>query len=124
MELPAGGTFRDGEGVVRKKMRLRWWIDPKDATLQDIALQPGVDFSDEPVPESVRSRKFYGENERPVFFGHYWLKGEPALIRKNVCCLDYSIGSFYGHGRMVAYRFDGEQTLDARKFVWVEGPSV
>lgn len=124
MELPAGGTFRDGEGVVRKKMRLRWWIDPKNATLQDIALQPGVDFSDEPVPEPIRSRKFYGENERPVFFGHYWLKGEPALIRKNVCCLDYSIGSFYGHGRMVAYRFDGEQTLDARKFVWVEGPSV
>ena len=78
-----------------------------------MALQPGVEFSDEPVPESIRSRKFYGENERPVFFGHYWLKGEPALIRKNVCCLDYSIGSFYGHGRMVAYRFDGEQSLDA-----------
>ena len=56
-----------------------------------------------------------------MFFGHYWLKGEPALIRKNVCCLDYSIGSFLGHGRMVAYRFDGEPELDARKFVWVEG---
>ena len=124
MELPQGQTFQDGEGVVRKKMRLRWWIDPKNATLQDIALQPGVEFKALELPEQVRQRRFYGEGERPVFFGHYWLKGLPALIRKNVCCLDYSIGSFLGNGRMVAYRFDGEQVLDESKFVFVESSSL
>ena len=124
MPLPQGQTFQDGEGVVRKKMRLRWWIDPKNATLRDIALQPGVEFSPSELPELVRRRRFYGEEERPVFFGHYWLKGLPALIRKNVCCLDYSIGAFHGGGRLVAYRFDGEQELDARKFVWVESSSL
>ena len=44
------------------------------------------DFKDIPDPEAIKIynqhlRKFYGENERPVFFGHYWLTGVPKLIR-------------------------------------------
>ena len=120
MPLPEGMTFRDGEGVVRKKVRLRWWIDPKNATLRDIALQPGVDFKALELPKQVRCRRFYGENERPTFFGHYWLTGTPTLIRSNVCCLDYSVAGFRGDGRLAAYRFDGEQVLDTSKFVFVE----
>ena len=42
------------------------------------------------------------------------------LIRDNVCCLDFSVAGYRGNGRLVAYRFDGEQRLDERKFVWVE----
>ena len=62
----------------------------------------------------------YGRSERPVFFGHYWLTGLPKLIRGNVCCLDFSVAGYRGDGRLAAYRFDGEQTLDESKFVWVE----
>ena len=120
MDLPEGLTFQDAEGVRRKRTRLRWWIDPKNANLQEINFQPGVELPPLEIPQDVRDRDFYGENERPVFFGHYWLTGLPELIRDNVCCLDYSVAGYRGDGRLVAYRFDGEQKLDASKFVWVD----
>jgi hypothetical protein len=52
----------------------------------------------------------------PVFFGHYWLRGNPMLYRGNICCLDYRIAK---KGHLAAYRFDGESVLDAVKFVYV-----
>ena len=120
MDLPDGITFRDGENVLRKRARIRWWIDPKNRTLRELAFQPGVELPACDAPAEVCSHDFYGEAERPVFFGHYWLTGLPQLIRHNVCCLDYSVAGYRGDGRLVAYRFDGEQKLDESKFVWVE----
>ena len=120
MDLPEGLTFQDAERVRRKRTRLRWWIDPKNANLQEINFQPGVELPPLEIPQEIHERDFYGENERPVFFGHYWLTGLPELIRDNVCCLDYSVAGYRGDGRLVAYRFDGEQKLDASKFVWVD----
>ena len=120
MNLPAGITFRDGENVLRKRARLKWWIDPKGSSLRELAFQPGVELPACDAPAEVSGHGYYGENERPVFFGHYWLTGLPKLIRDNVCCLDYSVAGYRGDGRLVAYRFDGEQKLDERKFVWVE----
>ena len=120
MDLPNGITFCDAEGVRRKRTRLRWWIDPNNVTLQEISFQPGVELPAVDVPAEVHERDFYGEDERPVFFGHYWLTGLPELIRDNVCCLDYSVAGYRGDGRLAAYRFDGEQKLDSSKFVWVD----
>ena len=120
LDLPAGITFRDSEGVLRKRTRLRWWVDPKNANLQELNFQPGVELPAVEVPQEIHERDFYGVEERPVFFGHYWLTGLPELIRDNVCCLDYSVASYRGDGRLAAYRFDGEQKLDASKFVWVD----
>ncbi|WP_173474195.1 metallophosphoesterase [Fibrobacter succinogenes] len=119
LDLPDGLTFRDAEGVLRKRTRLRWWIDPKNANLQELSFQPGVELPLVEVPQEIHELDFYGENERPVFFGHYWLTGFPELIRDNVCCLDYSVAGYRGDGRLVAYRFDGEQKLDNQKFVSV-----
>ena len=119
LDLPDGLTFRDAEGVLRKRTRLRWWIDPKNANLQELSFQPGVELPLVEVPQEIHELDFYGENERPVFFGHYWLTGLPELIRDNVCCLDYSVAGYRGDGRLVAYRFDGEQKLDNQKFVSV-----
>ena len=124
MNLPEGLTFRDGEGVLRKRTRIRWWMNPKDANLQQLSFQPGVELPPCEVSREVHERDFYGENERPVFFGHYWLLGLPELIRNNVCCLDYSVAGYRGDGRLAAYRFDGEQKLDASKFVWVDAGTV
>ena len=120
MDLPEGITFRDGEGVLRKRARVKWWIDPKGTTMRELSFQPGVELPACDVPAEVLGRSFYGEKERPVFFGHYWLTGLPRLIRDNVCCLDFSVAGYRGDGRLVAYRFDGEQKLDESKFVWVE----
>lgn len=124
LKLPDGVTFRDGEGVLRKRTRLRWWLNPKGATLREISFQPGVDLPACEVAPEICNNGFYGEEERPVFFGHYWLTGLPELIRSNVCCLDYSVAGYRGDGRLVAYRFDGEQALDANKFVWVDAGTV
>lgn len=120
MELPNHQFFFDGENVKRFKTRLRWWVDPREATLQELSLQPGVTMPEGcDVASEVREHGFYEENERPVFFGHYWLTGEPRLIRSNVCCLDFSIARHAGGGHLACYRFDGEQILDESKFVWV-----
>jgi hypothetical protein len=58
----------------------------------------------------------YPSDAPPVFFGHYWLKGQPQLQAHNVCCLDYSVAK---GGELVCYRFDGESILSSLKFVSV-----
>ena len=121
IDLPSGLKFRDKDGNERTRTRVRWWVDPAKADFSAISLQElerSVGAS--PLPDESRNRFFYREDERPVFFGHYWLKGEPALLRPNVCCLDYSIASPENDGgRLACYRFDGEARLDESKFVWV-----
>jgi hypothetical protein len=52
----------------------------------------------------------------PIFFGHYWLKGTPMLLGPRHACLDWSVAK---GGRLCAYRFDGEQTLDPRNLIHV-----
>jgi hypothetical protein len=69
----------------------------------------------------LHSTNYYSETEKPVFFGHYWYEGHPELLRKNVCCLDYSIAN---NGRLVAYRFDGEKELVNEKFIFVCHESI
>lgn len=120
ISLPKDVTFYDGEGVLRKRTRLCWWMNPANKTINELNFQPGVQFPKCDVVPQLRSMNYYGEKERPVFFGHYWLTGLPRLIRDNVCCLDFSVAGCRGDGRLAAYRFDGEQTLNANKFVWVD----
>ena len=119
MELSHGNFYYDSEDVLRTRARIKWWLDPQGKTLRDLAFQPGVKIPPEPLAAEIRNRLFYGENERPDFFGHYWLEGTPTLFRSNICCLDYSVASYKGTGILTAYRFDGEANLDSRNFVWV-----
>ncbi|MFG1490226.1 serine/threonine protein phosphatase, partial [Oceanospirillum sp. HFRX-1_2] len=53
---------------------------------------------------------------RPLFIGHYWCEGVPALVTPNIACLDYSAVKY---GKLASYRFNGESRLDARNFVWI-----
>ena len=70
------------------------------------------------VPAGV-SFSGYNQLSPVLFFGHYWLdpKNVKAPLAPNIACLDYSAGC---GGPLVAYRFDGEQILNADKFVMVE----
>ena len=52
-----------------------------------------------------------------MFVGHYWLDTEPEVLASNVACLDYSVAAESG-GKLVAYRWDGEQSLDNDRFVF------
>ena len=46
------------------------------------------------------------------------MEGQPTPLAPNIACLDYSVVN--RGGKLVAYRWDGEQTLSQDKFVWVE----
>jgi hypothetical protein len=117
VKLPEGTSFKDKDGNVRRAGRSQWWLNPKGLTYREYletyaADIPGLDVL---IPQNVLDQLGSGYNvdEKPVFFGHYWLRGEPKIQTHNVCCLDYSVAK---GGSLVAYRFDGEQRLDNCKF--------
>lgn len=118
ISLENGAFYYDSEGVRRTRARIKWWVDPHGKTLRDIAFLSDEKIPPQPLSEEILSRNFYGETERPVFFGHYWLKGKPSLFRSNICCLDYSVASC-NPGVLAAYRFDGNPVLDPKNFVFV-----
>ena len=59
-----------------------------------------------------------GDSLPSVFVGHYWLHPASAkeLVAPDIAVLDYSVAK---DGPLTAYRWDGEQKLDAAKFVQV-----
>jgi len=117
IKLPKGHTFTDKDGTPRRDMRIKWWEDPAKSTYQEISIEPLENFEDSPVDTAgLKNLDFYKADIIPVFFGHYWLKGNPMLYRGNICCLDYSVAK---HGFLAAYRFDDESLLDGSKFVFV-----
>ena len=63
-----------------------------------------------PVPKGI---PFYDPSAKPCFLGHYWLKGEPEPLARNVACLDYSVAK---EGKLVAYRWQGESVLTKENF--------
>ena len=112
VELPNGHWFTDHSGQRRTSMRVRWWSD-RFPTWRSAALVPPGDVDQ--IPETAMSpdpriRTYDGP---PVFFGHYWFSGPPAVLAPNVACVDYSAAA---DGPLVAYRWEGEATLSARGF--------
>ncbi|WP_201860525.1 metallophosphoesterase [Microvirga soli] len=112
-KLPHPVSFLDKDGKERREVRLRWWLEP-GATFQAAAVIS--EELRELIPETpVRnSLLFGGEGGLPIFFGHYWMKGEPILMSPRAACVDWSIAA---GGVLAAYRFDGEPVLTAERFV-------
>jgi hypothetical protein len=109
--------FYDKDGGKQTKLRTKWWKDSKKTTIKSISVEPLEDLSETPIDLSLLpNTNYYKEDEKPVFFGHYWLSDEPMLYRNNVCCLDYSVAK---DGYLVGYRFDGEEKLSNDKLVYV-----
>ena len=113
--LPAGSEFQDKDGNPRHHIRIRWW--DKDASDYRSAFM-GPESALTHIPNDVIQGDHlinYSHDEKPVFLGHYWLEGEPSPLAPNIACTDYSVAK--PGGKLVAYRWDGERTLDANKFV-------
>lgn len=112
--LPAGQVFYDKERTPRKESRVVWWaVDGK--TWREHAI--GIPETEETqpllnTPFTPQDDWVYGPEQPPVFFGHYWMKGDLRLQAPNICCLDYSVAK---QGRLCAYRWDGEQVLNSEK---------
>ncbi len=117
LNLPKDYMFYDKDGHERNAMRVKWWESPEGHTYESIAVGNIKDLPDLPIQNGQSlNDTVYGRDERPVFFGHYWLRGNPSLYRDNICCLDYSVAK---GGKLVAYQFDGEAGLQDEKLVYV-----
>jgi len=117
IELPEGSSYKDQDNNERTEIRIKWWENPAGQTYESIAVKSEHNLPDEPITDSgFLHSDYYDESQKPVFFGHYWLEGEPSLYRHNICCLDFSIAD---GGKLAAYRFDGEKKLRDEKLVYV-----
>ena len=96
-----------------------WTKDPN--YYQDVVFQPDPlppEIANRKLPEEEKAKRcYYSLQQRPLFIGHYWRMGNPEPIKPNIACLDYSAVKY---GKLVAYRFNGEQQLKKENFVWVD----
>jgi len=114
IELPKGLYFSDKDGTIRTAIRTKWWENPLEKTYKSFSVSDLPDLPDQIIKSSeLSSSDFYKPTDKNVFFGHYWLNGEPTLNKKNVCCLDYSVAR---GGSLVAYRYNDELNLDENNF--------
>jgi hypothetical protein len=117
LKLPEGHFFSDKSGFKRKDIRTRWWEPLAGKTYREAVFPDSDTVPNTPSPAAFTNQDLtYGASEPPVFFGHYWLPVDAAKTPQapNVACLDYSVAK---GGHLVAYRWDGESTLLAEKFI-------
>jgi Calcineurin-like phosphoesterase len=115
VNLPAGISFQDKEGKVRREVRVRWWQEDL-STYRKAVIGPPEEMEkipDAPMPAEWMAHPYRGP---PVLFGHYWFTGTPQVISPRFACLDYSAAR---DGPLVAYRWDGEVQLSSEKLMWV-----
>lgn len=112
LPLPAGLGFTDRRGLRHDVLWARWWDDGA-TNLRELAfidddqrdLVPALGLPPDYVPTRIEGR--------PVIVGHYWMAGAPKPFSAKVACVDWSASSGQP---LLAYRWDGEQTLDAGHF--------
>ena len=117
LTMPNGMHFFDKEKNKRTEIRIKWWEDPTKMTYKAISVE-NIEHLHETAIHlgELTSLDFYPTHEKIVFFGHYWLNGQPEFYKHNICCLDYSVAK---GGKLVAYRFNGESRLDKNNLVYV-----
>jgi len=122
LDLPAGKSFLDKDGIERHKVRCNWW-DPQLKSFKEVAIISDenirANLSDEELPANAIAEY---DNLKPVFFGHYWHRGEtPEKLTDFAACLDYSVASKdLTLGKLAAYRMSDESILENDHFVYVD----
>lgn len=118
--------YLDKDGHPRDKARLRWW-DGEATTLRGLA-EIGESFTTvdgkpyPPLPDievDQKYRAFVYEDEVPVFYGHYWRRGEPQQTRDwtgVTACVDFSVAK---GGALMAYRWSGENRIVPDNYIAV-----
>jgi hypothetical protein len=114
--LPAPHKFYDKNGHERHDVRVRWW-DNQATDYRRAAMLSPMERDGLPETEIPRHALIGHDGGKPVLVGHYWLTGTPELLSDKVACVDYSVAK---GGKLVAYRWDGEQSLDNSKLDWVK----
>jgi hypothetical protein len=106
IRLPEGYSFKDSYGQSRYDIRIKWW-QTQGSSYRDLAIVPKSNIEDVPIEKACIDTMGdfqYQDDEKLVFFGHYWFQGKPKRLTKNVACLDYSVAK---NGALTAYRWSG-----------------
>ena len=112
VRLPDGHTLNDKYGHPRSNVRIQWW-KADASTYRELAIWPDEDRERLPaIPLGHDARSPY-DNSKPVFFGHYWMRGAQKAQTSMMACVDYSAAD---DGPLVAYRWDGEPELTNENF--------
>lgn len=100
VRLPHPHSFEDKGGKVRLHVRVKCW-NGDALTWRQVAMSvPDINqLPDTPLSDDL-STAIYPDGDTPVFFGHYWMSGNPELQSANALCLDYSAGA---DGPLVTY---------------------
>ena len=112
--LPEGRSIVDKAGHHHKDMRIANWRHWAKE-FHEVALVP------KGQEELLRGIKWPAElviseiDGSPIFVGHHWFSGHPAIESSKLACLDWSAAR---EGPLVAYRWDGEAELSNDKVVW------
>jgi len=118
LQLPSGQFILDKANHRRDSVRIKWYENGVGRTYREHHLGSDVVPNVSMEASDLATVETYPSDAPPVFVGHYWLTGTPTPLAANVACTDYSVAK---GGKLVAYRWDGEQTLSADKFHWVSG---
>jgi len=118
ISLPDGHSFLDKDKNERHEIRIQWWKQ-NASSYNDIFLGPEsarTHIPNDPVKGDHLIS--YSHNQKPLFLGHYWMEGEIKPLADNIACLDFSVAK--KGGRLVAYRWDGENKINTSKFTFVD----
>ncbi len=113
--LPNSLSFVDKGEKVRHHVRVKWWNGDAQSWRQIAMSVPDINvIPDAELPDNLL-KATYPVGGKPVFFGHYWMSGEPELQSVNALCLDYSAGTV---GPLVTYRhIAGSQELSLEQVI-------
>jgi hypothetical protein len=113
MTLPAPHCFIDKHKIRRTRVRACWW-DSEATTYRQIAKMTDEERQSLPDLDVPANARIPVPTDKPVFFGHYRMRGKPAPLSAAAACVDFSAGE---DGPLVAYRWDRPGPLSAQSFV-------
>jgi hypothetical protein len=94
-------------------MRFNWFSEQKVVSYKNCSLTI-PDYVELPDTEINSSHTIYNDRT-PVFFGHYWMRGNPKIQSDNAVCVDYSVAK---GGLLTAYQLNGKEKLSDDNFIY------
>jgi hypothetical protein len=103
IRLPEGVCFYDKDNKARYRTRINWW-KLHHGEAHAFAVEAGVLAGHDMSASYQQAQGFRYQQDKPVFFGHYWQRNfsAEALKGQNAFCLDYSVAK---QGELVAARW-------------------
>lgn len=96
---------------------VKWWLNPAGQNLKQVSLGNFI-FSESRLvnPKEFKLFSEYPLIKKPLFIGHYCLRGFTGILQENISCVDFCC---YRTGRLACYRWSGEKVLEVKNIVTV-----